>query len=179
MNLIAPAQPGVYQGIWQMVNGSGVPFGERIWVGIQIPGPPTPTPIPAPPNPNIHFTADRTNINAGDRVFFSWDVNNVKAVYFYEQGARWEENGVTGQGGREVRPQRPTTYELRVVKPDDTVEVRQIYIDVRIAIPATPTWTPVPSVPIIYSFTASSNNVEVGSCVSLRWDVGGSVNSIR
>ncbi|MGB7206874.1 MAG: NBR1-Ig-like domain-containing protein, partial [Anderseniella sp.] len=39
VNLIAPVQPGVYQGIWQMRNAAGTPFGERIWVGIQIPGP--------------------------------------------------------------------------------------------------------------------------------------------
>lgn len=49
VNLLAPTAPGVYQGIWQMVNDRGVPFGQRIWVGIQIPGPPTPTPQPAPP----------------------------------------------------------------------------------------------------------------------------------
>lgn len=179
VNLIAPSQPGIYQGIWQMRDTEGVPFGERMWVGIQIPGPPTATPVPPPPNPNISFTADRTTINQGDRVVFGWDVTNVKAVYFYEQGSRWEDHGVAGQSGREVWPQRTTVYELRVVKPDDGVDIRQIQIDVRQPIQPTPTWTPLPAAPIIYSFTINTNETTAGSCVSLRWDVGGTFVSIR
>jgi polar amino acid transport system substrate-binding protein len=179
VNLIAPGQPGVYQGIWQMRNDAGVPFGQRMWVGIQIPGPPTATPVPPPPNANINFSADRTTINQGERVIFNWDVTGVKAVYFYEQGSRWEDNGVAGQGGREVWPQRTTVYELRVVKLDDGVEVRQIRIDVNQPVQPTPTWTPAPVVPIIYSFTANTNDPEAGSCVALRWDVGGTFVSIR
>lgn len=179
VNLIAPVEPGIYQGFWQMRNADGVPFGERVWVGIQIPGPPTATPTPAPPSTNINFSVDRTNINIGERVLFRWDVTGVKAVYFYEQGTRWEENGVAGQGSRELWLQRSTTFELRVVKTDDSVEVRQIRVEVFVPNPPTPTWTPPPALPIIYSFTVSSNNVEAGSCVSLRWDVGGAVRSIR
>jgi hypothetical protein len=150
-----------------------------MWVGIQIPGPPTATPVPPPPNANINFSADRTTINQGERVIFNWDVTGVKAVYFYEQGSRWEDNGVAGQGGREVWPQRTTVYELRVVKLDDGVEVRQIRIDVNQPVQPTPTWTPAPVVPIIYSFTANTNDPEAGSCVALRWDVGGTFVSIR
>jgi hypothetical protein len=179
VNLIAPNQPGVYQGIWQMRDELGVPFGQRMWVGIQIPGPPTPTPVPPPPSPNINFTADHTRIRPGKRVVFTWDVTGVKAVYFYEQGSRWEDNGVAGQGGREVWPQYTTIYELRVVNLNDSVDIRQIQIEVEQPVQPTPTWTPVPVAPILYAFTASNNQIEAGSCVSLRWDVGGAFISIK
>lgn len=39
VSLFAPFDPGVYQGFWQMRNGQGVPFGEKVWVGVQIPAP--------------------------------------------------------------------------------------------------------------------------------------------
>ncbi len=38
VNLVAPYWPGVYQGFWVLQNGSHNPFGQRIWVGIQVPG---------------------------------------------------------------------------------------------------------------------------------------------
>ncbi len=181
VNLVAPAAPGTYQGFWQMVDDAGVPFGERMWVGIQVPGAPTatPTPPPPPPDASIEFSADRTNTRPGERVVLRWNVSGVKAVYFYEQGANWQDNGVAGEGSREVWPQRSTTYELRVVLRDDGVDVRQIRINVEQPIQPTATWTPVPVVPIINSFTPSANEVETGGCVSLRWDVGGTVTSIR
>ena len=36
VNLIAPTQPGVYQGFWQMNNGKGTAFGTTVYVGIQV-----------------------------------------------------------------------------------------------------------------------------------------------
>jgi hypothetical protein len=61
VDLVAPQQAGKYVGYWQMHNAEGVPFGQTIWVAIQVPGitpeptepteptepqPPTPTPLP-------------------------------------------------------------------------------------------------------------------------------------
>lgn len=46
VNLVAPAYPGTYQGFWQMFDGKGAAFGEKIRVGISVPIPPTPTPQP-------------------------------------------------------------------------------------------------------------------------------------
>jgi|GEM_PF-497888 len=65
VNLVAPQQAGKFVGYWQMHNADGVPFGQTIWVAVQVPGsppepteptepqPPTPTPIEteAPPEP--------------------------------------------------------------------------------------------------------------------------------
>jgi polar amino acid transport system substrate-binding protein len=54
VNLVAPQQAGKFVGYWQMHNAQGVPFGQTIWVAIEVPGtPPDPTepPEPQPPTP--------------------------------------------------------------------------------------------------------------------------------
>ena len=170
VNLVAPLAPGIYQGFWQMVNGQGVAFGERVYVGIQVPAGPIPTPAPTQtPSPGIGFSADRTRIKAGERVVFTWKVENVKAVYFYAQGEPWEENGVPGHGSREVWPPRTTVYELRVLHRDNRVEIRQIRIDVEQVVGA----------PVINRFTVDPHQIEVGQCVDIRWEVQGSVDRVK
>ena len=170
-NLVAPLVSGIYQGFWQMMNADNMPFGQRIWVGITVPSPATPTPMPTQtPTTDITFTANPTSIRAGERVVFSWSVRNARAVYFYEQGRNWENNGVIGQASAERFPQQTTTFELRVVRLDGSVEVRQIRIDV----------APVLNAPFIDRFTVEPrNNVVVGQCVTVSWAVSGNVNNIR
>jgi Ig-like domain from next to BRCA1 gene len=81
----APNSPGTYQGVWQMVNGQNVPFGQRIWVKITVPGsqpptavPPTATSVPpvqptVAPKPVIDsFTANPTSVAVGELVVVSW-----------------------------------------------------------------------------------------------------------
>ncbi|MFN2215909.1 MAG: transporter substrate-binding domain-containing protein, partial [Anaerolineales bacterium] len=44
VNLVAPQQAGKYVGYWQMHDVEGVPFGQTIWVAVQVTGtPPDPT----------------------------------------------------------------------------------------------------------------------------------------
>lgn len=171
INLVAPLQPGTYQGFWQMVNGLNVAFGERLSVGITVPALPTPTPAPTQtPAPGIDFRVDRTNIKAGECVVFSWDVENVREVYFYAQGEKWQEKGVTGQESRTVCPAVTTTYELRVVKRDGAVEIRQIAIYVE----------PVVGAPAISRFTVDPEpQISVGQCVDIRWEVEGEVEQVK
>ncbi len=171
LNLTAPQIPGVYQGFWQMRNGQRVPFGQRIWAGIQVPGAPTPPPAPTQtPSAGISFTADRTNIRAGERVVFNWNVQNINAVFFYAQGESWQDKGVGGTDSREAYPNTTTTYELRVVKRDQSVEVRQIRIDVQGVIGA----------PNIIRFSSDQGGqISQGQCVTLRWEVQGSINNVR
>jgi heat shock protein HslJ len=148
-----------------------VPFGERIWAGIQVPAPPTPTPVPTQtPAPGIRFAVDRTHIRAGECVFFEWDVINVRAVYFYDQDQWWEDNRVDGESEREICPGQTTTYYLRVVKPDDSVEVRQVTIYVEPAVDA----------PTIDRFVVNPPyQITVGECVDIQWDVRGNVSSVK
>ncbi|MCA9981788.1 MAG: META domain-containing protein, partial [Anaerolineales bacterium] len=92
---------------------------------------PTPTPPPAPtatPSPEISFGADRTSIQAGECTTLRWSVNNVRGVWVYPQGERFEQFPRTGQGSEQVCPTNTTTYEMRVALPDGTIIFRQVTI---------------------------------------------------
>ena len=81
----APTVPGNYGGLWQMVNGKNVPFGNRLWVKITVPGTPPPTAVPPTatsvppvqptlaPTPVItSFTAIPDNVLLGAPVTLTW-----------------------------------------------------------------------------------------------------------
>jgi len=169
--MIAPSVPGVYQGFWNMRDWQGAAFGDRVWVGIQVAGPPTPVPQPtATPAPGIAFWADSTYIQAGQCTVIHWDVQNVSEVYFYQQGQSWENYPVTGKEDRTVCPNQSTTYYLRVVLTDGRVETRELRIEVA---------APPPSAPVISSFALyPPGSVPFGTCVDLSWDVQGTVNRV-
>ncbi len=110
--LTAPQAPGVYQGFWTMRNWENDAFGDRVWVGIQVPGPPTPPPPPTPvPGAEINYWVDNNYVQAGQCTTIHWDVKNVSAVYFYQQGQSWE--GSRRHGRREPdRLPRPVDLVL-------------------------------------------------------------------
>lgn len=168
-DLVAPTSPGGYQGFWQMRNGQGRAFGETIWVGVRVPAPNQPTPAPTQtPVPGITFTANTTNIQQGQCVTVSWNAVNVQAVYYYQDGQNWQDHGVAGQASHQECPQQTTTYNLRVVMADGSVQTRQLTISVN----------PVAGAPQIYSFTASpQGQILAGQCVTLQWNVGGAAIS--
>ena len=170
VDLVAPLKPGTYQGFWGMNNLQGQNFGDRIWVGIQVPAPPTATPLPTQtPSPTIDFTVDRTEINAGQCVLFTWNVQNASAVYFYPQGEAWDQYPVLPQGTRSECPPVTTTYELRVINIDGSQEIRKITIYVN----------PVPNAPIINQFTLNPPyEILAGQCVDITWAVQGDINQI-
>ena len=69
VDLVAPKLAGKYVGYWQMHNASGVPFGQTIWVAIEVrgtsPGEPTATATveasatpPVPPSPEPTATEE-------------------------------------------------------------------------------------------------------------------------
>ncbi len=170
VNLTAPTTPGVYQGFWQMRNPAQTPFGETIWVGIRVPAPPQPTVAPTQtPVPNISFTVNSTNINQGQCVTFQWSVTNVQAVFFYADGQNWQNGGVAGQGSSTQCPTQTTTYNLRVVQNNGTVETRSITIYV----------TPVASAPQIAQFSLNPSALQVGQCLTIQWNVSGNVTTVQ
>ena len=170
LDLVAPLNPGSYQGVWQMENTQGQGFGERLKVGITVLAGPTATPAPTQtPVPGISFTVDRTNIVAGECVTFQWKVENVKEVYFYREGQSWQDHGVAGEDSREECPPETITYYLRVVLRDNTVEVRQITIYVE----------PVVGAPVITRFTVDPpGQITLGQCVTVRWKVEGELDTV-
>jgi len=171
INLIAPIKPGTYQAFWQMTSPLSGAFGERLPVGITVPAAPTATPPPtATPVPGVTFTVDRTNIKQGECVNFYWKVENVREVYFYPQGADWRKYGVAGEANKTECPSVTTTYELRVVNLDGSVNLYQKTINVE----------PVAGAPVIAQFTVDPNpQITVGQCVTVRWKIDGEVNTIR
>ncbi|MFN2190406.1 MAG: transporter substrate-binding domain-containing protein [Candidatus Promineifilaceae bacterium] len=164
-NLVAPLAPGAYREYWTMRNtNSGILFGDRVWVMVEVVSNPTPTPMPTQtPSPQIIFFADPIQINQGGSSTLNWATENVREVYLYPQGTPWQGNGVVGSGQRTVYPATTTTYELRVVKNNGTVEIRSTTVFV----------TPVANAPVITRFTAEPGQIVQGSCVLLTWVVNG------
>jgi polar amino acid transport system substrate-binding protein len=171
VNLVAPLQPGTYQGLWQMQNGQQVAFGERLKVNVRVLAAPTVTPAPTQtPVAGISFTVDRTQIKQGECVTFNWKVENVKEVYFYREGQRWQDHGVTGEGSRQECPPATINYYLRVVLRDNSVEVRQITITVE----------PMAEAPVISRFTVDPpGQITLGQCVRVRWTVEGQLDNVK
>jgi heat shock protein HslJ len=102
---------------------------------------PIPTPVPQPtatPTAQISFTADRTTINQGECTTIRWSVENVQAVWVYPQGQPYQNFPRTGQGSEQVCPPVTTTYEMRVLMRDGTVQTRTVTINVVAAAPQNP-----------------------------------------
>lgn len=171
VNLVTPLQPGVYQGFWQMINNQNRPFGARIWVGIEVIGAATATPQPtATPSANVSFTADRTAIAQGECVAFTWNVVGASSVHFYEQGEAWQSNQVPASGSMAKCPPTTSTYDLRVIWPDNSVQDSSITITVQ----------PVSGRPNITRFTLNpANQINAGECTVVQWAVAGDVQNIQ
>jgi len=77
------------------------------------------------------FTVDRGEIQPGECATFFWGVKGGKAIYFHPEDQPWQDHGVAGLGEQEVCPAGTTTYCLRVVKGDGSVEVHKRIVQVR------------------------------------------------
>lgn len=167
VDLVAPPVPGIYQSFWSMRSGSGLLFGQRVWVGITVTAAVTPAPTQTP-SPSINFTVNNTQIQQGQCVTFTWDVENIRAVWFYPDGANYNNFPVTGQGTSTQCPSQTTTYNLRVQKTDGTVETRQITVYVEQSAEK----------PTVNNFTVSPSSINVNQCVTIRWQVSGEVTNV-
>ena len=109
------------------------------------------------------FSADRVEIRPGECVTFRWRVEGVKAVYFFPEGERWADHGVVGVGEQEVCPSQTTTYRLRVIKRDDSVEVHKIAVQVQAQTGSQ----------FVQMFSVDRVEIRPGECVTFRWRVEG------
>jgi ABC-type amino acid transport substrate-binding protein len=175
VNLVSPPFPGVYQGFWVLKNTGGTAFGQRIWVGIQVPNtvPPTATP-PAPSN--IYFNAQPTSITAGQQVIFTWQVTGASAVYFYASGdVAAQRTPQAFSGSATVFPMVTTIYNLQAVMTNGQVQLRQITITVR-GQPTPPPTNP----PVISLFMLDPTGPIVqGQCTNVSWRVSGQVLTVE
>jgi len=113
-----------------------------------------------PERPSGILWVDRMEITRDECVIFRWHVEGVKAVYFFPEGDRWQDHGVVGEGEKKVCPPETTTYRLRVIKADDSVEVHEIKIHVR------------PEKPV-QVFSVDRMEIDRGECVTFSWRVEG------
>jgi plastocyanin len=112
--------------------------------------------------PIIRFTADRDVIRPGECATIRWHVEGVKEVYFFAKDQGWRGHGVVGEGERQVCPSETTEYRLRVIKHDDSKEVRNIVIQVRAEVPHGGRM-----------FSVDRTEIQPGECVTFRWHVEG------
>ena len=170
VRLVAPAKSGLYYGFWQLHNASGQGFGERLPFNVQVPAVATVTPVPTQtPAPGITFTVDRTQIKQGECVTFSWRVQNVREVYFYQEGEDPKKHGVVGEGSSKECPPATTTYYLSVVLLDGSTATQSIRIYVE----------PRTDAPTITRFTVDPpNQITLGQCVTVRWQVQGNISKV-
>lgn len=167
--LVAPIASGVYQGVWQMHNAEGRPFGEGLRVGIQVAGAPTPTPQPTQtPAPGITFYADAGTVRQGSPVGLFWDVQDAKDVYFFIAGQDWQDKRVDAKGNATDIPGTTTTYNLRVVRNNGQEEVRELTVYVE----------PAPDLPQINYFAVTPGTLAPGQCVTIAWQIGGDVDQV-
>jgi hypothetical protein len=171
VTLTSPLNDGTYVEYWTMRNPQGTLFGARMWVAITVPVAATPTPAATQtPSAEIAFTADPEVIDQGQCSTLKWTSQNVKAVYIYPQGANWQDYGVPGTGEQVVCPQVTTTYEMRVVKLDDSVEIRNVTVYV----------IPNAQAPDITRFTVEPpGTITLDQCVLITWSVTGNVSTVN
>ena len=104
-------------------NVTGVPI---------VPAPGAPAPTATASSALLLFAVDPTAISSGECATLSWKVENVREVYVYPVGERWQDYGVTGDGNQQVCPTQTTTYELRAVMQDGNVALREVTVQVTV-----------------------------------------------
>jgi len=159
----SPLAPGVYRSEWRLQNGRGVGFGDSLSLSFEVADQPGETPLP-----DVYLIASPLELLRGEAATIAWSAQQAKAAYFYISGQAWQEHPVEIKGSTVVAPERTTTYELRVVKPDDTIETRRITIEI---VPFDP--------PKILSFRFQpGNEIVLGQCVDIVWRITGRVNTV-
>jgi hypothetical protein len=165
----APTTPGTYASYWQMQQGNSG-FGKQVRVQIVVPAP---TAVPAPtttPAPGVSFWADSTQLKAGQSTWIHWRVQNVKEIFFYQEGQSWQNHGVTSPGDQQVWPPATTTYYLRVVYNNGKEETFPLKITV------TQTQQP----PVITQFGSDpQSDAVLGQPINFWWTVQGATDEVR
>ncbi|MCC6614685.1 MAG: hypothetical protein IT320_14490 [Anaerolineae bacterium] len=101
----------------------------------------------------IFFSADDTSLSSGECTTLRWDTSNIREVYY--QGS-----GVVGTGEILECPRSTTTYELRIVLQDGSVQLRHVTVGVDEREPAAvvASDTPTPTATVLSNLTLIPTN---------------------
>lgn len=139
--------------------------------GVKV-NPPTPTPIPPPVI--VQFDVKPSVITAGQEIQITWEATGAERVEIKPLvGAdNYPPKGSVGQ-----KPDKNTTYVLTAFS-----QGKQVSRQAAVLVGPAPTATPVPIPPSIEFFTASSQEVVIGSAaaadLNLVWSVKGDVKTV-
>lgn len=162
VNFFAPFQPGEYSMTWHLADGAGRKVGEPLAILVRTLDQPVPT-----VGPGIWLRANPDIIQPGDITTISWEVKDAREVFFYPYGQEWNAHPVSSKGDYADSPTKSSTYELRVVRGDDSVEIYRVRVTVE---PYDP--------PRIILFKASRPEEITGLCADVEWEVRGRVNLV-
>lgn len=174
VNLVSPLTPGVYQGFWSLFNPAGQPFGQRIWVGIQVPQPQPPTP---PPVPTIYrFQVQPGQVVVGQCVDITWQVTGqVSTVQLLRNsGLIWGNAPATGS--LSDCPPSVGQYIYQIVADGTGGKASDQRLVNVMDTPIGPTISPGP---YIQTFQVSPQSINQGECVNLTWLVTGNADWVR
>lgn len=158
-----PEIPGSAKASWMLLDGKGRAIGEPLVLSLIIAPGPTGT-----PEPRAWISAYPEIVKPREQVTISWSVKAVKAAYFYRLGQAWWEHPVGSTANRFVYPELTTTYELRIVNGDDSVETFRTTVRVENFDP-----------PKILEFVIDPRkSIVAGQCVDIRWGTKNRVNRI-
>jgi ABC-type amino acid transport substrate-binding protein len=191
----APNSPGKYTCIWQMLNGKGVPFGERIWVKITVTGSgqqPTATKVPGQPTSVPGPVIDYLNVSSGtvqpgELVVVSWSFSgqglaSATLTRTNLDGSQTPLSGgadVPSQGQYEDTPMDPGsyTYTLNVSTENAGSAVATAAVNVASVSPTAteepPTQPTSAPGPVIEYLNVSSDTVQQGDVLVVSWSFSG------
>ncbi len=159
-----PTIPGEHRAVWELRNGRGEPIGERLEFAVFATGLPTNTALPG-----VVLRASPEVVHPGGQTAISWNASYAKAAYFYALGQAWQEHPVNTRGERYEYPQRTTTYELRIVNGDDSVEIHRVTVVVE----------PFEPPRIILFKIRPRGPLPNGQCVEIQWETRNRVNRVE
>jgi polar amino acid transport system substrate-binding protein len=180
VNLTAPQEPGVYQGIWNLFNGKNQGFGQKVWVGIEVIAAPTvtspATQAPAEAAKIVNFSINPADwMYEGSCVTIQWQITGQlnRAVLLRNGAEIW--GGIPASGTFQDCPPGTgvMTYRVEANGPAGN-DAREDAVEV-LARPAAPTATSIPPAVIEY-FLSDRSDVQVGNCIVLSWKVSGGAN---
>jgi polar amino acid transport system substrate-binding protein len=189
VSITAPRQPGRYQSFWSMRSPSGMFFGDRLWVGIDVvtPAGPTVAPTQIAPGPVIAaFTSIPSQIQQGQCVNLTWSYNTAGAARArLFRGAILILQDMPAAGAYIDCPSElgQLQYQLVVDMQAGGATTATQFVSVTpgslpppVTQPAPVTQPPPGPQPLIQSFSGNSTEIAWGKCVTLSWVYLGGIN---